>query len=267
MAQKKTPAKKKTPVVNRWKYLRVILIVLSIVLLLGCIITALWWIQHSLFAGNPRFTLKKIEVQGSGWWNGRSKQVALHLQVFPDRVNLFSLDLHSIRKKLRKIPSVESATVSRELPDTLKICLVERIPRARLGSTNSPWVVDAEGVIMPRANCINISTRLPVILGFHKKVKGGSVVPELKSALELISLVNEYFPEIHIQGLSVSDPEQLRFFMGWQGQPGEKYRVDMPRKNLKQLLTVLRSTVIKLRNSGDPRRRIDLNYNDTALLR
>jgi cell division septal protein FtsQ len=272
MARTKTPekertAKKKAPGINRWKYARVILIIACIVILLGGIVTALWLFQRSLFAGNPRFTLRQVEVQSSGWWNARSKHISHQLKLQTGHDNLFSLDLHSIRKELRKIPSVESATVSRSLPDTLKIFLVERIPRARLKSANSPWVLDSDCVVMPKANCIDISTRLPVILGFYKNVRAGMVVPELKSALELISLVNEYFPDIQIQGLSVSNPEQLRFFMIWKAQPDDKYIVYMPRKNLKLRLTVLRSTIIRLRNSGDPRRTIDLNYSNTALLR
>lgn len=271
MAQTKTPAKektvkKKTPSINRWKYVRVLLIALCIVLLLGGVIVSLWLFQQSLFSGNPRFILRKVEVQSSGWWNAQSKLITQYLKLQTGRDNLFSLDLQTIRKKLRKIPSVESATVSRLLPDTLQICLFERIPRARIGSSSSRWVVDSDCIIMPKANCVNISAQLPVIL-FYKEVEGGMVVPELKSALQLISLVDEYFPEIQIQGLSVSNPEQLRFFMSWKGKPEDIYRVYMPRQNLRRLLTVLRSTVIRLKNFGDPRRTIDLNYNDTAILR
>ena len=264
---KASAATRKKTGVNRWKYARVFLIIAIIMILLGGIIVGLWLFQHALFAGNTRFTLRKVEVQSSGWWNARSKLVTQYLKLTPGKDNLFSLNLPSLRKKLKKIPNVESAKVFRSLPDTLTVSLFERIPRARLLSANSPWVIDGECVVMPKANCIDISSSLPVILGYNKDVKGGMVIPELKSALELIRLVNEYYPDIQIQGLSVSKPDQLRFFMAWKSQPKDRYIVYMPKNNLVWRLNALRSTVIGLRNSGDPRRIIDLNYSGTAVVR
>lgn len=264
--EKKKPEKKSSNG-KGWKYFRVALIILCVGLLLGGIVTGLWLMQYSLFSGNPRFILKKVEVRGSGWWDNRSNLISAHLNLNPGKDNLFSLKLNSLRKELRKIPSVEAATVSRQLPDTLKITLVERIPRAFLGSSNSPWVIDSSCVIMPKVNCVDISTQLPVILGYYKKVKAGDVVPELKSALELLRLVDEYFPEIRVQGLSVSDPEQLRFFMVWKNQANAKYKVHMPPGNLLTNLTVLRSNIIQTQRTGDPRRTIDLNYKETAILK
>lgn len=264
--EKKKPVKKSSSG-KSWKYFRVTLIIICVGALLGGIVAGLWLMQHALFSGNPRFTLRNIEVRGSGWWDGRSNLISAHLNLRPGKDNLFSLDLNNLRKELRKIPSVETATVSRQLPDTLKINLLERIPRAFLGSSTSPWVVDSSCVIMPKVNCIDISTQLPVILGYYKKVHAGAVVPELKSALELLRLVDEHFPEIKIQGLSVSDPDQLRFFMVWKDNPNAKYKVFMPHTNLRTNLTVLRSNIIQTQRTGDPRRTIDLNYKETVILK
>ena len=187
---------------QRSKKLKIYLGLLVIVTLIALIVFSIWWCRGKFFTKNPRFALRRIELRtmSSGYWKGRESAMWRRLGL-KEGTNLFSLDLRDIRKKLLCISNLSNAEVEVVLPDTLKIDLTERVPRAFLGNLNSPWVLDDKCVLVPRSETIATRLDLPIITGFrdrNKKYYSGTELESARSAMALIMTVNQYFPKIKV---------------------------------------------------------------------
>jgi len=230
-----------------------------------------WLANKSLFSKNPRFTLRKIEVRSSGWWNGKDRNVAELLHLKPGETNLFStkLDIY-IRRLQAEVPSVEKVSITRILPDKLVFEITERIPRAFLYSPKSVWVVDANGIVMNRDTCINLDANLPVIGGFQSSESihaGMPLANDIQPALDLITTSLTGYRSVNIAAINLAKRGQCVFVVYYRGNFNDPFRVFMPTKNIKQMFRVLVSTLEDIRAKDDPRREIDLRYNDRAVLR
>ena len=208
-----------------------------------------WLATRGLFSKNPRFTLQSIEVRSPGWWKDKERNVATILRVKPGETNLFALKLENLRKTLEAEPSIESASVTRILPDTLIIDITERIPRAFLFSPRSPWVVDGNGVIMSRDTCVNLDGGLPVILGFQsaESPRAGLLLKEVKPGLDLINMTLTDYRSISIAAINLVRFDQCVFVMYYKGNFDDAFKVFMPRKNLKLMFRALVSSLEEIR--------------------
>jgi cell division septal protein FtsQ len=274
MAQKTTKRNtKKTSNTNtgkrkdRQKYFRVTMLFAGIIITIALLGTLFWGAALVLFSRNPHFTLKHINVQSSGWWNGRERLVASKLDLLLGKSNIFESNLYQLKRKVERLPGVETAAISRILPDTFQIQVIERIPRAYLGSSRSKWVVDSNGIVMAARYCLNLKRGLPIILGYEPKapLKTGMDIPEIEQALSLIMLTIRDYPNIKISAISIRDPEKLTFVMAYKGR--KRYKVFMPRKRLKFMLAVLKSAILKAQRNGDPRSVINLTFNGNVVFK
>lgn len=266
---KRTVKTTQKPVKEKQKYFRIVMLFVGVIIVSAALGLFLWGFSKVLFSRNPHFILRRVEVFSSGWWNGKSKDIISMLNLKPDRDNLFSseLTLNNLRNNLEKIPSVESATISRILPDTLRIKIIERIPRAFLKSNRSRWVVDEHAIVMLRDYCLNLKLEMPIILGFdfNAPIKPGMELPEIQPALDLIMLTVRYFPNIKISAVSIRNPENLDFFMLYKGK--KQYEVLIPRKRLNLMLKVLEEAIVKALGNDDQRAVINLTYDGNAVFR
>lgn len=170
-------------------------------------ISFLWiggqWALGQLVYENPAFSIKEIDIQTDGvispeqlrrWSTARTGQ------------NLLALDLSSVKRELEAVPMIQSASVERVLPSTLRVYVTERepvaqvnVPRPRVHGEGIELLVfelDAEGSVMvpldPRQRAIPLTqadTRLPVISGLNvTELQPGRKLdsPQLKAALQLI---------------------------------------------------------------------------------
>ncbi len=74
------------------------------------------------------------------------------------------VDVAAIRERLLRFGWVKDARVSRRLPDTLVIDIVERTPAALWQSKGQLALVDAEGVVLDRVP-VNEMPDLPLLIG------------------------------------------------------------------------------------------------------
>lgn len=227
-----------------------------------------------LFTRNDRFLLRNFELETSekGYWRDRPEPLAERLNLRVGRDNLFALDPRQLRRELLRIPSIESCEVHRILPDTLRIRIVERIPRAALYNPNSRWVVDAEGVVMSRFEAMKIAHQLPVITGFSptEKITAGHRLEPALPALELLMETIRSFPDISVRYINCSKPGKLDFVMRYRNQ--RNYQVVIPtrvgpRRRMSSLLMKLQSAIIEAQRSDDGRSRIDLSFEGQVILR
>lgn len=163
--------------------------IIAIVVVIGLIV-GLWagsrLIIRRLYSRNSTFVIKHINIKGSLML---SPALVREYTQIDEGLNLFDLNIKQIRNDfLRRVPSVKSMDISRELPDTLEINIVERIPLAKLGS--GPLVVDRYGMIFVFKGP---TSQLPIISGYGgKRMRPGvKILGIAQAALEALRAIDE----------------------------------------------------------------------------
>ena len=182
---------------------------LSLLVVVGTVLGVyIFWrageaVLNGLIYENAGFAVQHVEVQTDGViapdqlrrWSG----------VKPG-VNLIALDLAAVKRNLELVPAIESVSIERVLPHTLKIRVTERNPIAQVnvphvdgasGIAVSVFQLDADGVVTqpldPRVCTVPLAQsrdRLPVIAGLNiYQLQPGHRVdlPQAQAALQLIS--------------------------------------------------------------------------------
>ena len=146
-------------------------------------------------------------------------------------VNLIGLDLAEVKRNIEMVPAIESVSVERVLPRTLRIRVTERDPIAQVNLPRadgsgaisvSVYQLDDNGMVMqpldPRV-CVmpltQITSTLPVIAGMNAfQVQPGRRVesPQVQTALALVSAF-EHSPMaglVDLRRLDVSSPNVIK---------------------------------------------------------
>ena len=184
------------------------------------------WLLTRLVYENHAFAIQQLDVQTDGVvavsqlcrWAGLKPQE-----------NLVALDLARVKRNLELVPLVQSVSVERVLPRTLRIRVIERepiaqvnVPRQRTGGglETACFQLDPEGyVILPldarqRASAPGAVEPLPVISGLDPlELQPGRRIqtPQLQAALQLI-VAFQHCPMAGLADLNwidISSPEIL----------------------------------------------------------
>ena len=215
----------------------------------------------SLTARNPRFTLKRIKVSSSGYWQGRDRELARRINVTAGTDNLFALDAGAIRRRVLGIQNVDSCEVLLVLPDTLELNLTERVPRAVLFASGGNTVVDEFGFQFKRGESSAAKHRLPVIYGFRAGVE---MTRQMAPALALIMTTIRDYPDISVEAVSVSSPYRMTVRLTYRGQ---RCTAIFPlRQDYRFLLNTLQSSILKIAPTGVVGRTFDLQYSGRVVM-
>lgn len=129
---------------------------------------------------NPRLDIKNINV-------GEVKKVGAveikQLSNIEEGQNIFSVSLNSGAKSIEAHPWIKSAVITRHIPDTINIEVVERKPLC-LVSMDELYVADEDGVLFKKYSPED-ALDLVLITGLESGVEGGAKVLDK----ELIGLV------------------------------------------------------------------------------
>ena len=133
-----------------------------LMILAGLSITLL--IGYLVALSAPFFRLEDINFQG----NSRVTQVEL-LQKggLEDKVNILSLSLGEVKRKMEAIPWVKSVQLRRELPNKLLVLVQERQPVSLVLVNGGLYFLDREGLAFKKAEGREGYT-LPVLTGLQK---------------------------------------------------------------------------------------------------
>jgi len=185
-----------------------------------------WALDYFVYE-NPEFAIRHVEVQTDG-------------VILPDQLrrwagvktgdNLLALDLATVKRNLELVSLIDSVSVERILPRTLRIRVNEREPVAQvnvpIADASGKIVVtvfelDADGYVMqpldPRL-CVmpltQVKDQLPVILGLNVfQLQPGRRMdsPQAQAALQLITAFNSspMAGLVDLQRIDVSAPEVL----------------------------------------------------------
>ena len=249
--------------------MRIGLVVSTFMVIVSVIILVSWLASRSLFSQNGHFVIRHIDVRSSGWWNGKGAEVSNLLAVRTGSTNLFAVNLRQMCEKLGSQPSIENVTVSRILPDTVQVNIVERIPRAFLYSSNSQWIVDSNGIVMESKSCVNLRRNLPVITGFkvdNSPLTPGQDMPQLRQAIDMIMTVVKKYPEIKILKVSLSTPREIQMSFLTSSADVTLCAI-FPRTRIEEKMAVLRDTLRQRKATNNPAITIDLRFEGQVILK
>ncbi|MCU0857385.1 MAG: FtsQ-type POTRA domain-containing protein [Pontiellaceae bacterium] len=196
--------KRKTPIIHYSKIksrpgreiilFRRLLVICLLLAILGALLfgifSGLKYAGSFLLSRNPSFALKNIEVSSDGRLSPDDLLDYSGLQV---GTNIFAVEIGPLRKKFEMLALVESVTIDRKLPGTLKIRIMERTAVAQLcwSTRGLPFLLDRHGVVLPMTDS---GSSLPLIEGFKpEKLQQGDCVtdPGIMQCLKILVAVDD----------------------------------------------------------------------------
>lgn len=184
------------------------------------------WALDCLVYENKAFAIQQIDLQTDGVL--AVDQLRRWAGVKPED-NLMALDLGRVKRDLELIPLVQSVSVERVLPHTLRIRVIEREPCAQInvprprsngGIEIATLQIDAEGYVLVPAEARQRSTPapppgdLPLLAGINaNELQPGRrlTMPQVQAVLQLIAAF-EFSPMAglaELKRIDVSTPEVL----------------------------------------------------------
>ena len=99
------------------------------------------------------------------------------------------VDLTQLRGQLLQLGWIEDARVSRRLPDTLAIDLIERVPAAVLQRNQQLSLIDAQGHILAAVEARTMPVQLPLVIGDGVETHIGALQALIASQAPLKQLI------------------------------------------------------------------------------
>lgn len=160
--------------------------------------------------GEAGFRVRSVDIQGIQRMDSRPV-----FEIAADQKSMAMplVDVAAIRERLLQYGWVKDARVSRRLPDTLVIDIVERQPAALWQDDKRLSLIDGEGVVLDRVP-ISEMPDLPLLIGPGANARSGELnrllgaAPTLKPQLESASWVGRRRWDLNFQsGETVALPE------------------------------------------------------------
>jgi cell division protein FtsQ len=207
---------------------------------------------EQFFTKNKNYDVRVVEVNTDGVM---TREEVLSKTGIREGLNIFSLNLEAAQKALALIPEVKSASVQRNLPNTVTISIEARRPVAWVapGDTGADpstmetsCLVDEDGVMIKPQGFEASHTRLPVVYGVPTeqwRIGDKIEMPELESALDLFGLAAERSnPQVDLRAADITkgwcivawnDP-QTRLTFGLKDLPAQLDRLQVILSHVEQ---------------------------------
>lgn len=118
-----------------------------------------------LFMISPIFNIKQINVEGISKLT--SEEIISCSQIQLD-INMFKMQKQDAIEKIQANSYVESASITRELPSTIKISIKERVPQYIIEIANGNAYIDSKGYILEISQ---EKLPLPIIIGYGTSIE------------------------------------------------------------------------------------------------
>jgi cell division protein FtsQ len=119
------------------------------------------WAGYSKVMASERLRVGKVEVRGGHFLSEGEVRELLGPAVGE---NILGLDIDALKARLRASPWVGDATVSRTLPDTLRVEIHERVPLA-LAEMDRLYLMDGDGALIDIYGPRTAGFDLPIVRG------------------------------------------------------------------------------------------------------
>jgi cell division protein FtsQ len=161
---------------------------------------------------NPDYQVSEVRFETDG---ALTREEAVRAAGIAPGANIFTVNLASARQGLLTLPQIETAEVTRTLPNRLAITLSERKPVAWLAApgvedpSTSPasFLVDRRGVLIEGRHHRPEHLHLPIIYGVPiESAEPGELIdaPEARAALDLIRLNAENSMHFQVRTIDLS---------------------------------------------------------------
>ena len=188
--------------------IKVILIVLALIAIAIVIIYS------------PMFNIKSIEVEGN---QRLSNDKIIELSKLSYDTNMFNYTKMQIQNNLMQNAYIGTATVSRKLPNTIKIKVEERIPTFMLQFSDSYVYINNQGYIV---DISNDKAEIPVIVGFKtdlNNIKTGNRIDiedlkQLNMVIKIMGVCEDNEINQFITKVDVSDPKNYTLILEEKGK-------------------------------------------------
>jgi cell division septal protein FtsQ len=192
------------------------------------------WTMDRLVYENKAFSIEEIDLQTDGVI---ATEQLRRWACLKSGQNLLALDLARVKRNLELVPFIQSVSVERILPHTLRIRVCEREPMAQIlvsrsrmggGLEQATYHLDSDGWVMvpldPRQRAVpqsQMPEQLPLISGIKEAQVGHPVeLPQAKAALKLIDAF-EHSPMAGVTELKKIDVSAVEVLLVTTGQGGE----------------------------------------------
>jgi len=199
------------------------------------------------FLSDAKYAVKYIIVRGN---EQLSDEEIIALSLLRKEENIFRARIYQARNRLSELPLTEHVAVTRRMPNTLLITVVERHPRAKLAGPKK-LLADYSGVILPRSSC-SAPDKLPLIVGVdaaHLSVGDTCSRPQMTNAMRVLELCQSspLAALAEVDWINSSMPDDLRLYLkeGRHTKRGCEFLIggnDFEQK-LAKLEVILRSVV------------------------
>jgi cell division septal protein FtsQ len=130
----------------------------------GCLVAAyLVWSAYANVMASERLKVGRVDVRGSRFLSEGEVRELLGPAVGE---NILGVDIRSLGARLRGSPWVADATVSRTLPDTLRVDIRERQPLA-LAELDRLYLMDGDGTLIALYGPRTAGFDLPIVRGLR----------------------------------------------------------------------------------------------------
>ena len=119
------------------------------------------WASYSRVMASARLRVDKVEVRGGHFLSEGEVRELLGPAVGE---NILGLDIEALKARLRSSPWVAEATVSRTLPDMLRVEIRERVPLA-LAELDRLYLMDGDGSLIEQYGPRTSGFDLPIVRG------------------------------------------------------------------------------------------------------
>lgn len=131
-------------------------------------------------------TVREVKLTGRTWAN--QSDIVAALGLYADQT-IFDIDLKGARARLEAMGWIESARVSRRLPSTLEVHIVEREPFALWQVRRRLVLIDRAGETILRKG-LGRFTYLPVVVGEDAPDYAAALIDTLSAQPELLERVD-----------------------------------------------------------------------------
>lgn len=107
------------------------------------------------------FQVKAVDVRGTE--RASREDIARIASGSAEKSGVWNADLAEIKAKIERLPFVKTASVSRVLPDGLRVNVVERVPIAIVKLSSGDSLVDNEAVILARVEHAEDGLPIPIV--------------------------------------------------------------------------------------------------------
>lgn len=205
------------------------------------------------------FDVKKIEVRGT---SRQSKDdIERIARQYSEKSGVWNADLKQIKTDVEKMVLVKTAVVSRVLPDSLRVSVTERVPKAIVRLDNGDFWVDEDAVILGEVG--KDENRLPFVLRGWDESKSDKAWKDNRERVKIYTkMLNEWQDFELAKRVSQVNLADLREPQALVQDSGETVTIILSNENYKNRL---KSGLEKIAGRGREVKSIDVSSSSERL--